>query len=207
MHLDIISTPMTPHRFSLSPYPPKFVFFLSKTKYKKLWNTNKLWSLFHVSQLLLSMRPVLECGCYTQYHSIEENIFFFSQQLSIANSFSVEIGTFCLLSFLHAGVLCVLNLCRSWAHCDSVCKFIRASVLLCLVSLVSSVAPTSHNHSASSSAEICELWRERCDKEIVLWDECTLSSCDFLCSPPSTAISFFGDAWTMHWSLEITICH
>lgn len=50
---------------------------------------------------LLSIRPALECGWYTQDHSTGENWFSLSQQESTANSFLFRGETMYPLPFLH----------------------------------------------------------------------------------------------------------
>lgn len=41
---------------------------------------------------LLSMGPAIECGHYTQCHSLDENGLFLSQQLSFPVASSTEVG-------------------------------------------------------------------------------------------------------------------
>lgn len=97
--------------------------------------------------LLMSMRPILECGCCTHCHSFEENVFSLFQRLSVANSLLVTGKTLCLLILLGVGFLSGLNLCRS---CVCVTSSVRScvSALLCVentVSLESSTTSGSYN--------------------------------------------------------------
>lgn len=106
------------------------------------------------------LRPALQCGWYTQWHAIGENLFNLSQKVSTASSFSARHGTLHPLPLFRAWILSSLTLLKSYACFHSFCEFIFISVLLYLEDSVS-ISSISYNLSISSSALIPQPGKER----------------------------------------------
>lgn len=71
-------------------------------------------------QTLMSVRPALECGRCTQFHSIKGNWFFSPAGVSF-KELLVQGGILCPLLFLHSWILCGLNFYTFCAFCHSLC--------------------------------------------------------------------------------------
>lgn len=113
------------------PYFYPFSINKNSTKRKENANHKEIWSLFCVSQLLLSMRV---CMIYSVPLHWRKLIFLLPVAITWNGFWNRDENLYQLL-LPYAGILPSLNLWKSCVCCHSLCAFICASVL-CLEDIV-----------------------------------------------------------------------
>lgn len=132
-----------------------------------------------ICQLFRSMESALECGFSTQCHSIEENWFSLSQQLSLIKCFLARSGTLEHFSFSMLG-FCLTKACAGLAHAMtvSVSSYVHPPYCICKNAMFLKLFTTSdpYNFSVLSSQRFPKSWKQGCDKDIPFMDEYSKSS-------------------------------